>query len=82
MKTRRKRENSIDSLVNQSFINRDTTTNNNERLKQENDVKDLKNKMDYLIKKFEKIENMREIEENLTKSKNKLSNNVNKFLFF
>ncbi len=29
------------------------------------DVKDLKNKMDYLMKKFEKIEKMRESEENL-----------------
>ena len=31
------------------------------------DVKDLKNKMDYLIRKFEKIENMRASDENLKK---------------
>lgn len=63
-KTKRKRENSIDSLVNQSFIQRGESNFNYLRL-ETNDVIDLKKKMDFLIKKFEKIENIRESDENL-----------------
>ena len=68
IQSKRKRENSIDSMMNQTFIQRGES--NKISSKQEiNDVKDLKNKMDYLIKKFEKIENMRESDENV-KTKN------------
>lgn len=56
--------------MNQTFIQRGESIK--AFAKQETyDVKDLKNKMDYLIKKFEKIENMRESDENL---KTKLPN--------
>lgn len=58
-------------MMNQTFIQRGESNKN--LLKQEiNEVKDLKNKMDYLIRKFEKIENMRESDEHI---KTKIYNN-------